>query len=111
MEKLLVILAAFAAGAMASDKIAALVTPVYLAYRDIIAKDAARPPATSDTDRLVRLEAIDQAGRKVSSTIKFDGLTEPEKTAARTAIWTEIEAHDDADLKVLKTLLRCDPSA
>ncbi len=109
METLLVILAALAAGvptgAVDSDKIATLVTPIYLAYRDAVARDAALPPATSDAERLVRLEAIDQAGRKVFSTIKFDGLTETEKTAARTAIWTEIEAHDDADLKALKTLL------
>ena len=93
------------AAAISSEKITALVTPIFLSYRDALAKEASLPPATSDADRLVRLAAIDQAGRTSLSTIKFDGLNEAEKSAARTAMSAEISAHDEADLEALKGLL------
>ncbi len=109
MRLVTLLLAASAAGApqpaIDPAKVAMLTTPVYTAYRDAIAKDAAMPAATTDTERLERLQAIDQAGRTAFSAIRFDDLSDAEKVAARTAIFAEIQAHDEHDLAALKSML------
>jgi len=83
---------------------AALIAPVHAAYLAVEQRQSALPSPKGDTERLVRLGEIDQAGRAPLHQINLAILQPDETRRAHRAMWQEIEAHDRADQTALKAL-------
>lgn len=98
---LLIAAPAMAAEASLSPQALALIAPVREALDAERARQAALPPATNDADRLLRMGAMDQVGRRVLTKIDLTTLSPGEIAAARKAMWAPIEAADDENLKAL----------
>ncbi len=92
-----------AAGAPLSPRAAAAVAPVHQAYEKARAEQAGLPPPGNVAEVLLRLEALDQAGRRVP--IDLGGLDKTEAEAAIAAINREMMAQDLENQKKLKALL------
>lgn len=87
-----------------SPQTQALIAPIHEAIVKAQAELAALPPPKDDIERLVRMQKLDQAPRKVIQ-VDFSKIPESEKAAARAAIWAEIKPIDDANLKALLAML------
>lgn len=78
-----------------SDQARALIAPVAEAVAAEEARQAALPPAASDRERLERMGALDQVGRRAANPIDLSVLPEAERAAANAAMWTPLMALDD----------------
>jgi hypothetical protein len=89
------------------QQIETVVSPVYLAYAKAQSAQAVLPPPTSDSERLIRLGAIDQAGRDVLSDVirSMANLSAEDTKVVWPAIWAEITPHDEADQRALVNML------
>ena len=79
----------------------ALIAPVGEAIAQVRARHAASPPPANDTERLVRMGELDQAGRYVIMALDFSRVPEAERTAAldKAAAWIEaVDAENQAAL-------------
>ncbi|HZZ30539.1 MAG TPA: DUF6624 domain-containing protein [Phenylobacterium sp.] len=81
-----------------------LIAPVHEAIVRARAELDALPPPKDDTERLLRMQRLDQAPRKVIQ-IDFSKTPPAEKAAAQAAIWAEIKPIDEANLKALLAML------
>lgn len=79
---LLIVAPAMAAEAPLSPQAVALIAPVKEALDAERARQAALPPATNDVDRLLRMGAMDQVGRRVLTKIDLTTLPPGEIAAA-----------------------------
>jgi hypothetical protein len=87
-----------------SPQTRALIAPVHEAIVKARAELAALPPPKDDAEKLLRMETLDQAPRKVIQ-IDYSKIPPAERDAARAAIWAEIKPIDDANLKTLLAML------
>lgn len=88
-----------------SPQARALVAPVAEAFAAERARQAALPPPVSDAERLERMGAIDQAGRRVLTKIDLTVLPAEEIRAARKVMWAPIQAADRENLKALLAMI------
>lgn len=84
-----------------SPQAQALIAPVKAALDAERARQATLPPPANDAEKLLRLGAMDQVGRRVLTGIDLTTLPPAEIPAARKAMWAPIEAADDENLKAL----------
>jgi hypothetical protein len=94
-----------AGGAELSPAAKALIAPVHEAYLRVAQEQDAMAPASSDAERLIRLEAYDQRPRDAYMKIDLSPLPDAEQHAATDAMWDEMTAHDVADQTALKAML------
>ncbi len=81
------------------------ILPVHQALQRVReAQERAGPPRDL-AERLVRLGALDQAGREALHGIDLSLLPEAERVPASEALWREINAQDAADQEALVALL------
>ncbi|WP_240902715.1 DUF6624 domain-containing protein [Caulobacter sp. SLTY] len=92
---------AFAQDAPLSPKAQALIAPVGQALDTERARQAALPPAKDDVEKLLRMGAMDQVGRRVLTGIDLTQLPPEEVPAARKAMWAPIEKADAENLAAL----------
>ena len=90
---------------LTSAQIAFLARPIFDSYRTVLADQAILPKPSSDMDRLVRLDAIDQAGRDALEKVDMSKLTAAQRQQVWSAIWGEILPHDASDLEALKKIM------
>lgn len=83
----------------------ALVAPVAEAIAAEKARQAALPPPTSDRERLERMGALDQVGRRAFTVLDFSALPADERQTAETLAWADINALDKALLDELLTMV------
>lgn len=83
----------------------ALVAPVAEAIAAEKARQAALPPPTTDRERLERMGALDQVGRRAFTALDFSALPADERQTAETLAWADINAVDKALLDELLTLV------
>jgi hypothetical protein len=91
-----------------SEQARALIAPVAEAVAAEEARQAALPPATNDRERLERMGALDQVGRRALNLIDLTVLPEAERAAANTAMWTPLMAMDDRLLAELLPMVPAD---
>jgi hypothetical protein len=82
-----------------------LIEPIFAAYRKVEQAQALLPPAASDSERLIRMGELDQAGRSALNQIDLTVLPPDQYRAAFAAEWREIDRHDHANLAMLKAML------
>ena len=87
------------------DPAAALIQAVSGAIEAEKARQAALPPAVTDRERLERMGALDQVGRRASISVDVSGLPEAERKAAEVAAWAPIEDLDRTHLAQLLAML------
>lgn len=78
-----------------SPEARALIAPVAEAIAAEEARQAALPPPANDRERLERMGALDQAGRRVLTYIDLTQLPESERRAAAMAMWAPVTALDE----------------
>ena len=78
-----------------------LVAPVAEAIAAEKARQAALPPPTTDRERLERMGALDQVGRRAFTVLDFSALPADERQTAETLAWADINAVDKALLDEL----------
>lgn len=83
----------------------ALVAPVAEAIAAEKARQAALPPPTTDRERLERMGALDQVGRRAFTVLDFSALPADERQTAETLAWADINALDKALLDELLTMV------
>jgi hypothetical protein len=88
-----------------SPQAQALIAPVKAALDAERARQAALPPPANDSEKLLRLGAMDQVGRRVLTGIDLTTLPEAERAAAKKVMWAPVEAADDENLKSLLAML------
>lgn len=88
-----------------SSQAQALIAPVKAALDAERARQAALPPPANDSEKLLRLGAMDQVGRRVLTGIDLTTLPAAEQAAAKKAMWAPIEAADDENLKALLAMV------
>lgn len=98
---LLIAAPAVAADAPLSPQAQALIAPVKEALDAQRARQAALPPPADDAEKLVRMGAMDQVGRRVLTRIDLTQLPPEEIAPARKAMWAPIEQADDENLQAL----------
>ncbi|WGM40868.1 DUF6624 domain-containing protein [Caulobacter sp. NIBR1757] len=98
---LLIAAPAVAADAVLSPQAQALIAPVKAALDAERARQAALPPPANDSEKLVRMGAMDQVGRRVLTGIDLTTLPPGEIAAARKAMWAPIQVADDENLAAL----------
>ena len=89
---------------ISSSRVLAAAQTVTAAYEKVEAEQAKLPPARSDREKLVRLQARDQAGRDVLAKIDLSILTKDGRKAALAAMSKQVfrqDLRDQADLKAL----------
>jgi hypothetical protein len=82
----------------------ALIAPVHDAIAKARADLAALPPPKDDTEKLLRMQKLDQAPRKVIQ-IDLSALSPQEKVRAQAAMWAEITPIDEANQTALMAML------
>lgn len=92
---------ALAAEAPLSPQAQALIAPVGAALDAERARQAALPPPANDSEKLMRMGAMDQVGRRVLTGIDLTTLPPGEIAVARKAMWAPIEQADAENLKAL----------
>lgn len=97
--------AAAAPEAPLSPEARALIAPVAAALEAERARQAALPPPADDAEKLLRLGAMDQAGRRVLTGVDLTVLPPEEIAAARRAMWAPIEAADADNLRALLAMV------
>lgn len=93
-----------AAAVQLSPQTEALIAPVHDAILKARAEIDALPPPKDDTERLLRMQKLDQAPRAVIQ-IDFSNTPPAEKAAAQAKIWAEIGAIEEANLKALLAMV------
>ena len=88
-------------GEAVSERIA----PVQAAYDTELARQAALPPPVDVRERLERMKALDQVGRRAAITVDLSDLPAAERTAAQQALWAPVTAMDDRLSAELLTLV------
>jgi hypothetical protein len=88
-----------------SPRARALIAPVGEAIAAERARQAAAPPPADDAEKLERMGALDQVGRRVLTKIDLTVLPPEEIPAAREAMWAPIEAADQENLKALLAMV------
>lgn len=83
----------------------ALVASVAEAIAAEKARQAALPPPTTDRERLERMGALDQVGRRAFTVLDFSALPADERQTAETLAWADINAVDKALLDELLTMV------
>ncbi|WBT04742.1 hypothetical protein PFY01_08300 [Brevundimonas vesicularis] len=83
----------------------ALVVSVAEAIAAEKARQAALPPPTTDRERLERMGALDQVGRRAFTVLDFSALPADERQTAETLAWADINAVDKALLDELLTMV------
>ncbi len=101
MLSLLVALALVTQQAGVAERIA----PVQAAYDAELARQAELPPAVETRERLERMGALDQVGRRVAVTVDFSDLPPGEREAAQNALWAPVTAMDERLADELLTLV------
>ena len=81
------------------------ILPVHEALQRVRDAQAVAGPPRDLAERLVRLGALDQAGRALLHTVDLSRLPEEERVPASQAMWREINAQDAEDQVALVTLL------
>jgi hypothetical protein len=103
------VLAALAAGVSTSqtdlDKVLQYAAPVHAAFARVELEQAAMPRPKDDAERLVRLQAIDQAGRDVLSHTDLTKIPPSYLVPAGTVAMAEINAHDAENQAALRRML------
>jgi hypothetical protein len=92
---------AFAQDAPLSPKAQALIAPVGQALDAERARQSALPPPKDDVEKLIRMGAMDQVGRRVLTGVDLTQLAPDEIPAARKAMWAPIEKADAENLEAL----------
>lgn len=82
------------------------IAPVQAAIDAEVARQAGLPPPRNDGERLDRMGAMDQAGRRALTGIDLNDLPEPERQAANDAMWAPVSA---MDARLTAKLLRMVP--
>ncbi|WGM30951.1 DUF6624 domain-containing protein [Brevundimonas sp. NIBR11] len=77
-----------------SPEVLARISPVQAAIDAEVARQAALPPARNDAERLDRMGAMDQVGRRGLIPIDLNDLPEGERQAANDALWAPVTAMD-----------------
>jgi len=85
---------ATAAAPALSPEAEALIAPVHAAYERVDGLIALLPPPGDETEELIRMQSIDQAGRDALEFIDLNTLAEDERAAASSAVWDEIHRRD-----------------
>lgn len=88
-----------------SPRAQVLIAPVAEAIAAERARQSTLPPPASDSDRLERMGALDQVGRRVLTKIDLTVLPPEEIAAARKAMWAPIEEIDRENQKALLTMV------
>ena len=83
----------------------AFVAPVAEAIAVEKARQADLPPPTSDRERLERMGALDQVGRRAFTVLDFSTLPADERQSAEALAWESIGAVDKALLEELLTMV------
>ena len=96
--------AQFTSPIRSSSRVSAAQT-VAAAYGKVEAGQAKLPPPRNDRERLVRLQARDQAGRDILATIDLSGLTKEGRKTALAAMSEQILKQDLRDQSELKALI------
>lgn len=78
------------------------IAPVMVAIAQERARQAALPTSASPRDQLERMGRMDQAARSQLTQVRLNDLSEPDRTAARQALWATI---GELDAQLLKDLL------
>lgn len=78
---------------------------VKAAYDNTEAAQRGQPAPTSDRERLLRLQELDQAGRQVLVKVDLSHLSPSDRTAAMNEMGEQIARQDQIDQKELKRLL------
>jgi hypothetical protein len=89
----------------ASDAVKSAVALVTREYADISENQVVEGKPTDVSDELIRLGAIDQAGRAANAQIDWHKFSAVEFEAAHRAVWALIERHDRANEIALEKLL------
>ena len=85
----------------------ARIAPVQAAIDAEVARQAALPPPRTDAERLDRMGAMDQVGRRALIPVDFSDLPEPERQVANDALWAPVTAMDHRlTAKLLKMVPR-----
>lgn len=87
----------FAAALASQDlgpEVQARIAPVQAAIDAEIARQAALPRPRNDAERLDRMGALDQAGRRALTSIDLNDLPEEQQAAANDALWEPVAAMD-----------------
>lgn len=77
-----------------TPEVQARIAPVQAAIDAEIARQAALPPPRNDSERLDRMGALDQVGRRALIPIDFNDLPEDQRQAANDALWAPVTAMD-----------------
>ena len=101
MLSLLVVLTLFAQQPAVAERIAT----VQAAYDAELDRQAALPPPVDVRERLERMGALDQVGRRVAATTDFSDLPPDERTAAQDALWAPVTEMDERLADELLTLV------
>lgn len=88
-----------------SPQAQALIAPVAEAVATEQARQAALPPPKTDAERLERMGALDQVGRRAMSGVKLDSLPADQRKPAFQAMWAPVEAVDRANQAALLTMV------
>ena len=88
-----------------SSRVLAAAQTVAAAYGKVEAEQAKLPPPRSDREKLVRLQARDQAGRDVLATLDLSGLTKEGRKTALAAMSEQIFRQDLRDQAELQALI------
>jgi hypothetical protein len=91
-------------GSNLSPQAQALIAPVHQAIARTRAELAALPPPRTDTEKLVRMQKLEQAPRSVIQ-IDMTSLSPEEKVRAQAAIWSEITPIDEANQAAVLAML------
>lgn len=83
----------------------AVLAPVAEAIAEVRTRHAALPPSKDDAEKLVRMGELDQAPRRVITTIDFSKVPAEERAAAVRAAGEMIEAVDHANQRALVGML------
>lgn len=78
------------------------ISPVLIAIAQERARQAALPASASPREQLERMGRLDQAARSQLTQVRMDDLSEPERIAAREALWATI---GELDAQLLSELL------
>ena len=71
------------------------IAPVQAAIDAEVARQAALPPPRNDAERLDRMGAMDQVGRRALIAVDLNDLPEAERQAANDVLWAPVSAMDN----------------
>ncbi|MFC5343496.1 DUF6624 domain-containing protein [Brevundimonas staleyi] len=100
-------LAAALASQDLSPEVQARIAPVQQAIDAELARQAVLPRPRNDAERLDRMGAMDQVGRRALTAIDLNDLPTEQQTAANAALWEPVSA---VDRRLMSKLLKMVPS-